>query len=150
MANTYTSINIHYVFSTKNREPIIAGSMRERLWAFMGGIALKNRMKALCIGGTYDHIHFLVSMPAIISIAKGIQLIKGGSSAWVHVSFPEMQNFTWQEGYGAFGVGVSNVADTIAYIENQEEHHRHKNFQEEYLAFLKRHEIAYDEKHVWD
>jgi REP-associated tyrosine transposase len=150
MANTYTSIYVHYVFSTKNREPMIAGSIKERLWAFMGGIARENRMKALRIGGMADHIHLLVSMPAAISIAKGIQLIKGGSSAWVHGTFPEMQQFAWQEGYGAFSVGISQLADTISYIENQEEHHRHKNFQEEYLTFLKRHEIVCDEKYLWD
>src|SRR5882762_6107800 len=121
MANTYTSINIHYVFSTKNRAPVIAGELRERLWAFMGGIARENRMKARCIGGIADHVHLLVSMPAMLSIAKGIQLIKGGSSAWVHETFPEMQNFAWQEGYGAFSVSISHVADAIAYIENQEE-----------------------------
>jgi REP element-mobilizing transposase RayT len=150
VANTYTSINIHYVFSTKNRESTIVGTMRERLWAFMGGIARENRMKALCIGGTADHIHLLVSLPASLSIAKGIQLIKGGSSAWVHGTFPQMQQFAWQEGYGAFSVGVSQLAETIAYIEKQEEHHRHKSFQDEYLAFLKRHEIRYDPKYVWD
>jgi len=150
MANTYTSINIHYVFSTKNRAPVIAGELRERLWAFMGGIARENRMKARCIGGIADHVHLLVSMPAMLSIAKGIQLIKGGSSAWVHETFPEMQNFAWQEGYGAFSVSISHVADAIAYIENQEEHHRLKSFQEEYLAFLKKHEIDYDEKYLWD
>ncbi len=150
MANTYTSLNIHYVFSTKNRTPILVGNMRERLWAFMGGIARENGMKARCIGGITDHVHLLVSMPTTLSTAKGIQLIKGGSSAWVHETFPEMRNFAWQEGYGAFSVSVSHLAETIAYIENQEEHHRHKSFQEEYLAFLKRHEIDYDEKYLWD
>jgi len=150
MANTYTSINIHYVFSTKNRAPIIIGDLRERLWAFMGGIARENQMKALCVGGVEDHVHLLVSMPTTLSIAKGIQLIKGGASAWVHETFAEMRNFAWQEGYGAFSVSISHLTDTIAYIKNQEEHHRHKSFQEEYLSFLKRHEIDYDEKYLWD
>ena len=124
--------------------------MRERLWAFMGGIARENGMKARCIGGIADHVHLLVSIPTTLSIAKAIQLIKGGASAWIHETFPEMQDFAWQEGYGAFSVGVSQLAETIAYIENQEEHHRHKSFQEEYLAFLKRHEITYDEKYLWE
>jgi REP element-mobilizing transposase RayT len=150
MANTYTSINIHYVFSTKNREPMITGPIKERLWAFMGGIARENRMKALCIGGMADHVHLLVSMPPTLAISKGIQLIKGGTSAWIHTTFPEMEHFAWQEGYGAFSVGVSHLADTRAYIENQEEHHRNKSFQDEYLAFLKRHEIPCDEKYLWD
>jgi REP element-mobilizing transposase RayT len=150
MANTYTSVNIHYVFSTKNRAPIIVGDLRERLWAFMGGIARENRMKARCIGGVADHVHLLASMPTTLSTAKGIQLIKGGSSTWVHETFPEMRDFAWQEGYGAFSVSVSHLDETIAYIKNQEEHHRQKSFQEEYLAFLKKHEIDYDEKYLWD
>ena len=150
MANTYTSLNVHYVYSTKNRAPILIGNVRERLWAFMGGIARENGMKARCIGGVADHVHLLVSMPTTLSIAKGVQLIKGGSSAWVHETFPEMEHFAWQEGYGAFSVSVSQVAETMTYIENQEEHHRHKSFQEEYIGFLKKHEIDYDEKYLWD
>ena len=124
--------------------------MKERVWAFIGGIARENKMKALGVGGMADHVHLLVSIPTTLSIAKGIQLIKGGSSIWIHTTFPEMRDFAWQEGYGAFSVSVSNLADTKVYIENQAEHHRGKSFQEEYLAFLKRHEIAYDEKYLWD
>jgi hypothetical protein len=81
---------------------------------------------------------------------KGIQLIKGEASVWVHETFPKMWDFAWQEGYGAFSVSVSHLADTIAYIKNQEEHHRLKSFQEEYLAFLKKHELDFDEKYLWD
>ena len=84
MANTYTSVNVHFVFSTKNRAPCITANMQERFWAFMGGIARENQMKALCIGGIADHVHLLVSIPTTLSLAKGIQLIKGGSSAWIH------------------------------------------------------------------
>ncbi len=124
--------------------------MKERVWAYMGGIARENKMMALCVGGMADHVHILVSMPTTVSISKGIQLIKGGSSAWIHATFPDMGHFAWQEGYGAFSVSVSHLADTKTYIENQEEHHRVKSFQEEYLAFLKRHGIAYDEKYLWD
>ncbi len=150
MADTYSSVNIHYVFSTKKREPMITGDFRDRLWAFMGGIARENGMKARCIGGFTDHVHLLVSLPTTLSVAKGIQLIKGGSSVWVRDTFPEMQRFAWQEGYGAFSVSVSHLADTIAYIENQSEHHKVKTFQEEYLSFLKRHEIPYHENHLWE
>ena len=150
MANTYSSLNIHYVFSTKNRVPMIVGDVKDRLWAFMGGIARENGMKARCIGGIADHAHLLISMPTTLSIAKGIQLIKGGASTWIHETFPEMEHFAWQEVYGAFSVSASHLAETIAYIENQEEHHRHKSFQEEYLAFLKKHEIDYNEKYLWD
>jgi len=149
MANTYTSINIHCVFSTKNREPLIVGELKERLWAFMGGIARENGMTARAIGGVADHVHLLISMPTTLPIAKAVQLIKGGSSTWVHQNFPQARNFAWQEGYGAFSVSISHLPETIAYIANQKEHHRTKSFQEEYLAFLTKHGIEYDERYLW-
>ena len=123
--------------------------MRERLWAYIGGIARENNMKALAVGGTADHIHVLLALSSTISVAKAIQLIKGGSSKWVSDAFPMLRNFTWQEGYGAFSISVSGIDDTIAYIQTQEEHHRRRTFQEEFLAFLKKHGIAYDERYVW-
>lgn len=150
MANTYTAINVHYVFSTKNREPVLSGEIKARLWAFMGGIARKNKMTARAIGGVADHVHLLISLPTTLSVAKAIQLIKGGSSAWVHETFPQMHSFAWQEGYGAFSVSISHLVDTVAYIENQEEHHRGKTFQEEYVAFLKKHGINFEETYLWD
>ena len=150
MANTYASINIHYVFSTKNREPVLFGETRERLWAFMGGIARENKMKAQAIGGVADHIHLLIALPPALSISKAVQIIKGSSSLWIHQTFPKLRGFAWQEGYGAFTVSVSHLKETIAYINNQEEHHRTKGFKEEYLAFLKRHAIDYQEKYLWD
>lgn len=145
MAHSYTNILIHYIFSTKNREKIIANDLQERLWPYMGGIARENKMKALAIGGVEDHVHILLSLPAALSIAKAIQLIKGGSSVWVHDTFPEYKKFCWQEGYGAFSVSISRTNDTIAYINKQKEHHQIKSFQDEYVAFMKKHGIAYDE-----
>ena len=150
MANTYASIAIHCVFSTKNREPIISSDMQERLWAFMGGIARENGMKAMAIGGTSDHVHLLLSLPPTLAVSKAVQAIKGGSSAWIHHTFLGKSGFAWQEGYGAFSVSKSHIEETIAYIKNQAEHHRVKSFQEEYLAFLKKHEVPYDERYLWD
>jgi putative transposase len=149
MAHSYVSIIIHYAFSTKNREKIISPEIQGRLWAYMGGIARENNMKALSIGGVEDHAHVLLSLPATISIAKAIQLIKGGSSKWIHDTFPSLKSFAWQVGYGAFSVSISRVNKTINYIKNQKEHHRRKAFEEEYLAFLKKHSIEYDEKYIW-
>ena len=106
-------------------------------------------MKALIVGGTDDHTHMLISVPATISIAKAMQLIKGGSSKWIHETFPEQRNFGWQEKYGAFSVSVSQLDTIINYIKNQAEHHRTRTFQEEFLALLKRHGIAYDERYRW-
>src|SRR5271170_6906683 len=108
MANTYTSITIHYVFSTKNRVPVLGENVQPRLWAYMGGIARENGMTARCIGGVADHVHLLVSFPATLSVAKGVQLIKSASSRWMHETFPEISDFSWQEGYGAFSVSKSH------------------------------------------
>jgi REP element-mobilizing transposase RayT len=149
MANSYTNILIHYIFSTKNREKIITGKLQERLYPYMGGIARENNMKALAIGGFEDHVHLLVSLPPTLPIAKAIQLIKGGSSKWVHNTFPTLKKFKWQEGYGAFSVSVSQVENTIAYILGQNEHHRKKTFQEEYIAFLRKYDVEYDERYIW-
>lgn len=149
MAHSYTNIVIHYIFSTKNREKIITTGLKERLWPYMGGIARENNMKALAIGGVSDHVHLLIALPATLSIAKAIQLIKGGSSKWVHETFPDHQNFKWQEGYGAFSVSISRIKNTVAYIHGQQEHHRVKTFQEEYVAFFKKHALEYDERYLW-
>jgi len=106
-------------------------------------------MKALAIGGTTDHLHALLSLPGMTSFAKAVQLIKGGSSKWIHDSFPEHNNFAWQEGYGAFSVSVSQMPKVIAYIENQKEHHRKRTFQEELIELLEKHGIEYDRRYVF-
>lgn len=105
MSHSYTSCLVHYVFSTKERRKSISPEIRERLWAYLGGIARENGMRALAVGGTDDHVHMLVSLPSTLSIAKAVQFIKGGSSKWMHETFPSMGAFAWQEGYGGiFGV----------------------------------------------
>jgi REP element-mobilizing transposase RayT len=115
----------------------------------MGGIARQNKMKALAVGGIEDHVHVLLSIPAVISVAKSIQLIKGGSSKWLHDTFPALRSFAWQEGYGAFSIGISQVEKTIEYILSQAKHHRRKTFQEEFLSFQKKHGMEYDLRYVW-
>lgn len=149
MPHSYVSCYMHYVFSTKERIKSINPDIKERLWAYMGGIAKENNMKALIVGGTSNHIHILLEIPSTINIAKAIQLIKGGSSKWVSDTFPTLKNFSWQEGYGAFSISVLGIQDTVSYIQNQEKHHQVKTFEEEYVAFLKKHDIDYDERHVW-
>ena len=149
MANTYINILIHTVFSTKNRDPWISSSLRERLYPYMCGIARENGLKVLCIGGTDNHIHILLLLDSTTSIAKAMQLIKGGSSKWIHETFPELRLFSWQEGYGAFSIGISNVDETKKYIENQEKHHSKESFRDEYLKFLRKNNIDFDEKYLW-
>ena len=147
---SYVSSYFHCVFSTKERRPLITPSLQERLWPFLGGIARENKMRALMIGGVADHVHLLLSLPATMSIAKAMQLIKGGSSKWIHETFPEQRLFAWQEKYGAFSVSVSQLDSVIAYMSKQPEHHRRRSFQEEFVAFLKKHRLEYDEKYLWD
>jgi REP element-mobilizing transposase RayT len=106
-------------------------------------------MKALAIGGTTDHMHALLSLPGMMSFAKAVQSIKGGSSKWINDTFPGRKKFEWQEGYGAFSVSASQVPKTIAYINNQKEHHRKKTFQEEFLELLTKHGIEYDQRYVF-
>ncbi len=149
MAHSYISIYTHYIFSTKNRQKIIPSNLQQRLWAYIGGIAKENGMKALAVGGTEDHVHILLAMPATLSPAKAVQLIKGGSSKWVSKTFPKLRNFAWQEGYGAFSISISHVENTVRYINNQVEHHKNFSFQEEYLRILKKHGVKYDEKYLW-
>ena len=129
---------------------MIPPELRDRLWPFLGGIARQNQMKAIEVGGRPDHVHLLLSLPSTLSIAKALQLIKGGSSKWVHDTFPEHRCFRWQVKYGAFGVSVSQLDKTIQYIKRQEEHHRKMTFQEEFVALLKKHLIDYEERYLWE
>jgi len=147
---SYVSSYHHCVFSTKERRRLITPALRDRLWPFLGGIARQNKMKAVEIGGVEDHVHILLSLPATMAIAKALQLIKGGSSKWVHETFPEHRLFAWQEKYGAFSVSESRVDAIIQYIKGQEKHHRKMTFQEEFLTLLKKHRIEYDERYLWD
>lgn len=149
MSHAYVSNLVHCVFGTKERFPFIDSSSESRLWPYVGGIARENKMKALAIGGTTDHIHTLLSLPPTMNIAKAVQLSKGGSSKWIHDTFRESRNFAWQEGYGAFSVSSSQMKKTVAYIEGQKEHHRKKSFQEEFIEFLDKHCIEYDRRYVF-
>jgi REP element-mobilizing transposase RayT len=149
LSHTFVNALLHCVFSTKGRRRLITADIQERLWPFLGGIAREQGFKALAIGGVEDHVHLLLSLPATLPIAKAIQLVKGASSKWVHDTFSKHRDFAWQEGYGAFSIGVSQVDATTKYIRSQAEHHRKTTFQEEFRMFLKRHGIEYDERYVW-
>jgi putative transposase len=93
----------------------------------------------LAIGGATDHVHVLLSLPTTLSVTKAIQLLKGNCSKWIHETFPKMRSFEWQEGYGAFSIGVSAKDTTVAYIRGQTAHHRTRSFREEFRAMLQRH-----------
>ena len=149
MANTYTSLHYHIVFSTKNRERWITPDVEQRIWAYLGGIARENGMVALKIGGIEDHVHMVVGLPATLSPSKAAQFLKGGSSKWILGTFTQLRGFGWQDGYGAFTVSKSNLPEVIQYVESQREHHQKRTFQDEYRTLLERHGITYDEAHLW-
>jgi putative transposase len=142
--HSFVSCLLHIVFSTKERGPFITPKLQGQLWPYFGGIARNNRMKLVKVGGVEDHVHILVSLPATLEIAKAVQLLKGSSSKWIHDTFPDQRAFEWQTGYGAFSIGISDVADTVAYIVNQAAHHRKMTFQEELEIILKKHGIEYE------
>jgi REP element-mobilizing transposase RayT len=149
MANTYTSLIYHVVFSTENREKWIKPSMEERVRAYLGGIAREHDMVAQQIGGIEDHVHLVLGMRASMGVSKAVQLLKGVSSKWVSEAFPALRGFAWQDGYGAFTVSKSQLATAIEYVARQREHHRARTFQEECRAMLALHEIEFDERYVW-
>ena len=151
MANTFTSLHYHVVFSTKNREPWIRPDIEQRVWAYLGGIARDNDLKPVRFGGIENHVHLLLGIPPTIAVSKAVQLLKGGSSKWMKENFPGTASFgRWQDGYAAFTVSKSQLPEIETYIQNQLEHHRVKSFEEEYRAFLDRHDITYDERYLFD
>ena len=135
MANTYTSLHFHIVYSTKNREPWIESSIERRVWEYLGGIE--------------DHVHLVLGIPPKLSVSRAVQLLKGGSSIWIHKTFPNLARFEWQDGYGAFSISKLQLPEVIEYVKNQREHHRVRGFKEEYREFLEKHGIDYDERYVW-
>jgi REP element-mobilizing transposase RayT len=149
MPHSFISSYMHCVFSTRGRLALITPELEPRLWAYIGGIARENGMKAVAIGGMEDHLHALLSLPATMSIAKAVQLIKGGSSKWVHEEFPGLKDFGWQDGYGAFSVSRSQFDKTAEYINDQKAHHRKRSFQEEFIELLDKHGIEYDARFVF-
>ena len=145
---SYVAAYVHCVVGTKERRPLITPALEARLWPYLGGIATENNIKPLAIGGVADHVHILLSLPSTTAISKAVQLLKGGSSKWIHDTFPEHATFAWAEKYGAFSVSVSQLGTVTAYIRSQPEHHRTTNFTEEFLSLLKKHQIAFDEKYL--
>lgn len=150
MAHSFISQLMHCVFSTKERRLFITPEIQPRLFQYIEGIVRQNKMKLLAAGGVEDHVHLLVSFPSTISVSKGLQLIKGNSSKWIHETSPNNRLFAWQEGYGAFSIGIGDIERTINYINNQAEHHGKMDFKTEFLAFLKKHEIECDEGYIFD
>lgn len=149
MSNTYTQIHIQFVFAVKYRNGLIHSSFKQELYQYISGIIKANNHKLLAINGMSDHLHILVGMRPSQSVSDLIQNIKSNSSKWINEKKFLKVKFEWQEGYGAFSYSKSHVQNVIRYIQNQEEKHKVKSFNEEYLDFLKAFEIDYDERYVF-
>jgi REP element-mobilizing transposase RayT len=149
MANSFISLFVHVVFSVKNRKRLIAEEIEREIWQYLGGICRAHGVKAVQIGGVEDHVHLLLGLPATLSLSDFIKRLKGESSKWISATFPALREFNWQDGYGGFSVGQSQIEATVAYIKKQREHHHRKTFEEEYRAFLQAHGIEVEEKYIF-
>jgi putative transposase len=149
MANTYTALFYHIVFSTKNRKSFIKPEIESRLWEYIGGIARHYKMTALQVGGIEDHLHILVMAPATMAPSEMAKWLKTDSSKWIHEEFADLPDFGWQDGYGAFTVSKANIPSVVRYIQNQRTHHQTQPFQEEYIEFLNKAGIEYDDRYLW-
>ncbi len=150
MPQSLAKILVHLVYSTKNRERILTEDIREELHRYTAGILKNYESPAILINSVEDHIHILFSQSRNYTLADLVEQVKKGSSKWIKTRGRAFARFHWQNGYGAFSVSQSNVKKVTAYIQRQQEHHKRQSFQDEFRAFLKRHDIEYDERYVWD
>ena len=150
MAQSLSQILLHVVFSTKNRERWLDAELRSDLHAYLAGGCREIGSNAYRVGGTDDHVHVACSLPRTVTVSKLLAEIKRSSSAWMKTRGPEYEGFAWQAGYGAFSLGQSQLPVLLRYIDGQEEHHKKQTFKEEFLAFLKRYRVEYDERYLWD
>ena len=149
MANTYTQIHIQTIFTVQNRISIITKSFKDQLYKYITGIIQNNGHKVLAINGMPDHVHVFFGMRPNQSLSDLMQDIKGDSSKWINQKEYVPGKFTWQAGYGAFSYSKSQVITVIDYIKHQKEHHSRKTFTVEYLEFLEKFEVPYDERYIF-
>ena len=149
MANTYTQLYIHYIFAVQNRICIINESWQVDLYKYIAGIINQQGHKLYCINGMPDHVHILISMNPKQAPSDIMYHVKRSSSLWINQNRLTSGQFSWQEGFGGFTVGKSQLSDKIKYIENQKEHHKTTSFKDEYLQFLKEYDVEYDERYIF-
>ena len=150
MSQSLTNILVHIIFSAKDRQSFINQNVEDQLHAYMAAVFKEYDSHALIIGGTENHVHILCSLQKKYSLSKILEDVKKCSSKWIKTVDPDCGKFYWQNGYGAFSIGFSGKTAAIHYIKNQKEHHRNKTFQEEFLEFLNKYQVNYDERYLWD
>jgi len=148
MSHTSGNILLHFIFSTQGRRPLIKSEFRDDLFAYLGGIIREMHGTALIINGAADHAHMLIRVRPAHSASEIARVVKANSSRWVREKYSA--GFSWQTGYGVFSVSKSSVTAVTEYIARQQEHHKKHSFQEEFVAFLKRNHIEYDQRYIWD
>lgn len=141
---------LHIVFSTKHRQPLITDDIESELHAYLGGIYNKLECPPITVGGYTDHIHILCMLSKKIALMKLLEELKSHSSKWIKTKGATFHHFYWQDGYGAFSVNPTEVELVVRYIKHQKEHHAQRSFQDEYRLFLKKYDVAYDERYVWE
>jgi REP element-mobilizing transposase RayT len=151
MPQSLAKVLVHIVFSTKNRSPFLSDkNVREEMHAYLGGTCNNLDCPVLTVGGVADHVHILCALSRNLPIAKVVGDMKRGSSKWIKTKGRMLTKFAWQNGYGVFSVGQSEVERVRQYIVGQEDHHRKKTFQDEYRSFLKEYGVNYNERYIWD
>lgn len=150
MGQSLVNNYIHIVFSTKHRAPLINPSVETELHSYLGGVCNQFECQVIKVGGYTDHIHILCMLSKKIALMNLVEKIKSNSSKWIKTKGEAYRTFYWQDGYGAFSVNPSEIDIIIKYINNQHQHHSKKSFQDEYRSFLKKYNVQYDERYVWD
>jgi len=150
MANTFSQIYIQTVFAVSGRQSLIKPAFQEDLYKYITGIVTKHGCKLISINGVPDHVHILIGLKPAISLADLVRDIKADSSTFVNKQRLVHGRFGWQKGYGAFSYGHSQLDRIIRYIQNQEQHHKRSSFKREYLTLLRKFDIAFEEKYVFD
>ena len=150
MPQSLSLIIIHIIFSTKDRAPLLDKDLSHELHLYLATVARNLDCECYSAGGVTDHVHLAIRLPRTVTIAKVIEELKTSSSKWLKTKSPNMANFAWQRGYGAFSVGPSDLSDLLAYIDTQEQHQRRYCFQDELRALLKKYGVEHDERYMWD
>jgi len=151
MPQSLAKILVHAVFSTKDRRPALRDkNLREELHRYIGGILSHLDCQPVIVGGVEDHVHLLCALSRTCPAAEMVKEVKRGSSLWLKTKNADLHDFAWQNGYGIFSIGFSQIKTVQNYIARQEEHHRKVSFQDEFRELLRRYEIEFDERYVWD
>lgn len=151
MANTYTELQYHCIWTTKRRESLIRPEIEKRVWKILAATALRHGMKINRVGGIENHVHILVQIPKTMTVSEAMKQLKGGSSNDINKeNFFGGAHFSWQTGYAAFTVSTSKAASVAKYIANQREHHRGQTFEDELKEFLDKHGVDYDSRYLLD